>query len=218
MRSLYATSPSLSFSPSLSSTLCLPLSLSLPAFGTGSICPCCVGIQLCFRIVTLFLGVIFVFIDIEVRGRNREREQKTETEVNEGYRLKEIVRTLGWNMKSNTQKKTERERGRRGDIWGRFNVPTEAHDILWNHSILFPGKWDRDPLPMVVLITGDQITQQKLPFSVSVATGRQREETGTCVVVDEHNAHRGDSGDKFREHFITRFSLKSLLSHKLMRN
>ena len=50
---------------------------------------------MCFRIVTLFLGVIFVFIDIEVRGRNREREQKTETEVNEGYRLKEIVRTLG---------------------------------------------------------------------------------------------------------------------------
>ena len=50
---------------------------------------------MCFRIDTLFLGVIFVFIDIEVRGRNREREQKTETEVNEGYRLKEIVRTLG---------------------------------------------------------------------------------------------------------------------------
>ena len=50
---------------------------------------------MCFRIDTLFLGVIFVFIDIEVRGRNREREQETETEVNEGYRLKEIVRTLG---------------------------------------------------------------------------------------------------------------------------
>ncbi|CAL8260227.1 unnamed protein product [Arctogadus glacialis] len=65
---------------------------------------------------------------------------------------------------------------------------------------------------MVVLITGDQITQQKLPFSVSVATGRQREGTGTCVVVDEHNAHRGDTGDKFREHFITSRALLLICS------
>ena len=126
----------LSLSLSLSLSLCrahfVPLSPSLSAFKTGSICPCCVGTKLCLEIDTLFLGVIFVFIDIEVSGRNRGREQKTGTEVNEGYRLKEMVRTLGWSMKSNTQR-SERKRkikGKKRGCLGAFPRPPQTHSTM----------------------------------------------------------------------------------------